>query len=190
MREREDCWLARDERACFTTSMRWFGITLGVALAGCGGHATQPSTSDTTAGAGGMSAEGVGGSSMGLGGVGGTATTDVILTCAPPGGAQPPPRCTTEYTAGTACDPATFKLCSALEYTTQMVCGPPHSCLPPDDAGPFNPANPCVGSCPSLNQTCSWAPSPNGGVSSFVCCHDGDGGISWKLGTDCLNGPV
>jgi hypothetical protein len=183
--------LASRKRACFTSSMRWFGVALVIVLAGCGGHTTQPSSSDGTGGLGGTNATGVGGSSSGSGGAGNTANINVLLACAPPGGAQPPPRCPTEYTVGEACDAATFTLCSDLGYTAQIVCGPPHSCLPPTDAGPFNQPNPCVGSCPALKQSCSWAPGSNGGgVSPFVCCHDGDGGLSWQLGTDCRNGPA
>jgi hypothetical protein len=118
----------------------------------------------------------------------GGAGNSVIVACAPPvGGAPPRPRCIMEYTAGLPCDAATFQVCSALSYQAEIWCGRPAVCSPP---APARLDNPCVGSCPVLNEMCQWQVTQNGGgVSPYVCCRDDDGGLAWTIGNDCTMGP-
>ena len=172
---------------------------------GCGGKAAETASSDPPAlgGASGTSAAN-GGSSAGgapIGGIiydGGPSSMSTLVACSPQlGGAEPRPICTTDYTPGLACDPDIFQICSTPGYQAEIWCGRPATCvpvtLPTVDAGD---ANPCVGSCPALNQSCSWVVNNmGGGVASYMCCHDYDsglpneGGLVWKLGDACIDGP-
>jgi hypothetical protein len=171
--------------------MKSVGVLLGLlALVGCGARASQNAPDDiTTAGGGGAggskaSSGGAGGKGDGRGvaGSSGAASANVLLACHSPGGAQPPPQCTTQYTLGMDCDPATFYLCSTMGYTAEIVCGPPGSCIPPSDAGLTNLPNPCVGSCASYGLTCLYQVNTGlGGVSDYTCCF-GDGGLAWLPG--------
>ena len=177
---------------CFIVFMRSVGVLLGLlglfGLVGCSGRASQ-NAPDDMATAGGSGDGGSGANSGGASGKGGgsgaagssgAASANVLLLCQSPGGAQPPPLCTTQYTIGAACDPTTFYLCSTM--TAEIVCGPPGSCIPPSDAGFTTLPNPCVGSCASYGLTCLYQVNTGGGgVSEYTCCF-GDGGLAWAPG--------
>jgi hypothetical protein len=200
---------------CFGIAMtNRLALVILIAAVGCGGRATeQTSGGASTAGSttsgpdsgapvviGGLPScagtgtceSGQGGapsSDAGIAGKGGGANASVLVACAPAvGGAPPRPRCTTEYTVGSMCDPTTFQICSSLSYQAEIWCGRPAICAPP---APLQSQNRCVGSCSVLNETCQWVPNlRGGGVSSYICCRDDDGGLAWVDGYDCSGPPL
>lgn len=164
-----------------------FVILIGAA--GCGGKASE----QTGRGASPASSTAVGpDSGAGIAGNGGGANAAVLVACAPAvGGAQPRPRCTTEYAVGSPCDPTTFQICSSLGYQAEIWCGRPAYCATPAPLPGEAGTNPCIGSCATLDEMCQWQINQfGGGVSPYVCCRDDDGGLVWVGGTDCSSPPL
>lgn len=183
-------------------------VALGGILLGCGGKAAETTSGDspTLGGAGGTDAidagspagrESIGGSSD-AGDAAGASSLSTLIACAPQiSGVMPRPVCVTNYTPGLACDPSTFQICSTPGDQAEIWCGRPASCVPVTlPVGDGNNANPCVGSCPTLDESCSWVVNNmGGGVTLFTCCHDyesglpDEGGLVWKVGGECVIGP-
>jgi hypothetical protein len=165
---------------------------------GCGGRASEDSRGDTAGAPSGSNASGsTSGASgtingicpncmYGLGGAGGytAGSLNVLLACAPSGGAQPPALCTSDVVVGAPCYTTAFPLCSTSDYSATIVCGLPGSCIPPADSGSYDSANPCVGACATAGAICQWGVNlSGGGVSTYMCCSDA-GRLTWLLG-DC-----
>jgi len=152
---------------------------------GCGGRAAEDSGGGG-AGAptsGGNQAASISGASGGSAVINGICPdcANVLLACAPSGGAQPPALCASDVVVGADCDATAFPLCSTSDYSATIVCGLPGSCLPPADAGSYDSANPCVGPCATAGAICRWPLNQ----STYMCCSDA-GSLTWLLG-DCTS---